>query len=100
MNVDCPVVPVVENPLDFMARSTPRLRAAVEQHQSTLSPADFADLMANIRSIFEKYTAKLLEFRPGAERGTALHQMMDQELKVVSQIPISCRRGCSGCCHY
>jgi len=57
-------------------------------------------LIGNVESIFLKFTAKLLEFEPGLERGHALHQMMDHELKAASQYAISCHKGCSGCCHY
>jgi len=86
--------------LHFIAKPTPQLRASLNQHEATLPPAEFADLLSHVRSAFEKYTAKLLEFRVGSERGTALHQMMDKELKAASGLPVSCRQGCSGCCHY
>jgi Fe-S-cluster containining protein len=83
-----------------MARPTPQLQTTIEQYQAILAPDQFAELIANIESIFSKFTAKLLEFEPGLQRGTALHQMMDRELKAASQFPTSCHRGCSGCCHY
>ena len=83
-----------------MRRKTPQLRAVVEQHQPTLTPADFAGLIATIRSVFGKYTAKLLEFQPGADRGRALQQMMDREMGTVAMLPLACSKGCSGCCHY
>jgi hypothetical protein len=92
--------PVVDSPLAFMARATPQLRAVVSQYQTMLPPAEFLDFVATLRSAFEKYTAKLQEFEPGAARGTALHAMMDREVRVADLIPISCRRGCGGCCHY
>jgi Fe-S-cluster containining protein len=97
---DSAAVPVLDSPLGFMARSTPQLRAAVAQYQAMLAPADFAGLMATVQSAFEKYSAKLLEFKPGVDRGTALHQMMERELKAAARVPISCGKGCSGCCHY
>ena len=56
--------------------------------------------MSNIRSIFLKYTAKLLEYPAGRERGTALHRMMEQELKAAGELALTCHRGCAGCCHY
>jgi Fe-S-cluster containining protein len=86
--------------LAFMRRATPQLRAVVEHHQQTLAPADFAGLIATIRSVFGKYTAKLLEFQPGADRGRALQQMMDREMGTVAMLPLACSKGCSGCCHY
>lgn len=100
MHAEIPAVALSENPLGFMAKPTPQLQAAVGLQQTILPPAEFAGMLASIRSIFEKYTAKLLEFAPGLERGTALHQMMDRELKATAQFALSCHKGCSGCCHY
>ena len=95
-----PAEPQPENPLAFMVRATPQLRATVGQHQATLPAADFAALIATIRSVFGKYTAKLLEFRAGADRGRVLHQLMDREMGAVGNMPLACGKGCAGCCHY
>ncbi len=95
-----PAEPQSENPPASMARATPQLRATVEQYRATLPAADFAGLIATIRSVFGKYTAKLREFQPGADRGRALHQLMDREMGVVGNMPVACGRGCLGCCHY
>ena len=94
------VTPPATDSLEFIALPTFQLRATVEHFKANLSPADFADLLANVRSAFNKYTAKLLEFQPGADRGSVLHQMMDRELRAVSTLPVSCQKGCGGCCHY
>lgn len=100
LNFAPPASPLVENPLAFMARPTPQMKSVVAHYQETLPPVEFLDFVAIVRSAFEKYTAKLLEFEPGADRGRALHDMMERELKVAEFIPVSCCRGCSGCCHY
>ena len=100
MNAAWPAVTLLENPIAFIARPTPQLQVAVRQQQTTLPPEEFAAMMAAIKSVFDKYTAKLLEFAPGLDRGTALHQLMDRELKVTAQFALSCHKGCSGCCHY
>ncbi len=89
-----------ENVLAFMRRSTPQLRSVVEYHQRSLLPADFAQLVATIRSVFVKYTDRLQDFQPGADRGRALQQMMDREMGTVAMLPLACSKGCSGCCHY
>lgn len=83
-----------------MAKPTPQLRATFEQQQMLLPAADFAGLIEGVRSVFDKFTAKLLEFPAGAERGVALHHLMDRELKAAAGLTVSCREGCSGCCHY
>jgi len=89
-----------DDPLAFIARPTPPLRTAVTRLQVQLVPAEFAGLVGQLRSLFDKYTAKLLEFEPGVARGRALHQLMDRELQAAAHIPVTCRRGCCGCCHY
>jgi uncharacterized protein len=100
MNSVYPAIAMVDDPLKFMMHPTPQLRTTLEQHQAILAPAQFAELIANIQSIFAKYTAKLLEFKPGIERGTAVHRMMERELKAATPLAMSCHKGCSGCCHY
>ncbi len=87
-------------PLFFVRSPTPRLRTVVEQQQAALAPADFADMMSQIRSIFEKYTSALETLEPGIQRALGLHQMMEREMKAVSSVAVTCAKGCHGCCHY
>ena len=89
-----------DNPLGFIARPTPYLRASVERQRTKLVPAEFLEMIATIRSVFDKYTAKLEGVNAGADRARALHQLLDQALQSAAHIPVSCRKGCSGCCHY
>lgn len=89
-----------EDFLSFIAKPTPQLRATLEHQQSLLPRHEFKEMLAWLSSAFDKYVAKLLEFPPGAARARAFHQMMDRELKAAAGLPISCRAGCSGCCHY
>ena len=95
-----PATPAVEAPLGFMGKATPQLRATVEKYQLLLPTAEFEKLIATIRSAFGKYQARLLQFQPGVERGRALHEMMDREMGAVAMLPVTCGKGCSGCCHY
>jgi len=100
MNLSGATLSVNENPLEFITRPTPQLRVAVARQQAVLVAEDFADLLAGIRGLFEKYRAKLAQFGAGAERARALHAMMDREMKAVAAIPLSCGRGCAGYCSY
>ena len=92
--------PSRNDPLRFMIRPTPQLRAVVTQQQALLGAADFQGMLAAVRSAFEKYTAKLLESKAGALRAQALHALMDRELAPASALPVTCGKGCSGCCYY
>ncbi len=86
--------------LGFIARPTPQLRAAMDRFQGTLPPAEFADLLSQIRDAIGKFTDRLLGLSPGIGRAAGLHAMMDDELKAAAHLPVSCRKGCAGCCHY
>lgn len=88
------------NPISFIARPTPQLRAAIEQQRAILGPAELSSLVGAIRSAFEKYTTKLSSCEPGPERSIVFHQLVDRELAPAAQFPVTCRKGCSGCCHY
>lgn len=100
MHTASPAEPASDNPLDFMARPTPQLRESVAQQRNRLSPAEFAELLTDIRGVFDKYSAKLREFRAGPERAQVLHVLLDREMGAAASLEISCRRGCAGCCHY
>jgi hypothetical protein len=88
------------DPIAFIATPTPQLRALLAQQRSLLPAAEFADMLSSVRSIFAKFSEKLRCFTPGAERAIAFHRLMDHELEAAASIPVSCHRGCSGCCHY
>jgi hypothetical protein len=89
-----------EDPLGFISVPTPRLRFLITKQREALAPGDFSQFIATIRSVFEKYTAKLSEFEAGVPRAKAMHEMTDQAMKTASHIGVSCCKGCSGCCHY
>jgi Fe-S-cluster containining protein len=88
------------DPLRFSRSPTPQLRAFVSQQRESLDKMQFENLIAEIQKVSERYTAKLLSVSPGIERALLLHQLMDRELQAASSQPVSCRKGCGGCCHY
>ena len=89
-----------ENSLCFISTPTPRLRSMINEQRAALAPGDYTQFIATIRSLFEKYTSKLLEFEAGVPRAKAMHEMMEQAMKTAAHIRVSCCKGCSGCCHY
>lgn len=89
-----------QTPLGFVAVATPQLRDLVARQQATLPSEEFSAFILTIRSVFEKYSARLRESEAGVARGTALHKIMDQATKTAAHIKVSCCKGCSGCCHY
>ena len=88
------------NPIEFIRSPTPRLKAFVPLQRAQLPQADFEQLIGTVRSIFFKYLGRLTEFPEGRERARALHRMMNEAMKAADSLPLTCGRGCSGCCHY
>jgi Fe-S-cluster containining protein len=88
-----------DNPLRFIRKPTLGLRAMVSEQHGALSPSDFAGMMGEIRSLFEKYSRALGKAGAGSERARVLHGMMETATASASEIQVSCRRGCCGCCH-
>lgn len=100
MSLDPAVPPADDAPLAFTRCPTPYLRSVVEAQRQALPPADFAEMMAMIRNLYGKYAAALAAAPSGAERGRVLHHLTDQAVATAAEVPVSCRRGCSGCCHF
>jgi len=87
------------DPLGAIPKPTLQLRAILAEQRQALSPVDFAEMTAEITGLYQKYCAALEATPRGAERGRALHRMMDAAVDTASAVPISCKKGCYGCCH-
>jgi Fe-S-cluster containining protein len=88
-----------ENALGFIRKPTLGLRAMVSDQRGALSAPDFEAMTGEIRSLFEKYSRALEKAAPGSERARVLHGMMETAMASASEIQVTCRRGCCGCCH-
>jgi uncharacterized protein len=87
-------------PLGFARRTTPLLRRLVEQYQQTLPTPQFDSFIAFLRERFERDTALLAAIPPGPARARRLHELVEAEMaKVPRELPVTCARGCSACCH-
>jgi uncharacterized protein len=87
-------------PLGFILVATPQLRALVARQQELLPAEEFGELVANIRSAFDKYSVRLRSAAPGVERAATLHALLERELAAAGQLPVTCKKGCCACCHY
>jgi Fe-S-cluster containining protein len=88
-----------ESPIGFMRAPTHQLNLFIADQQRSLPAAEFAQMVEQVRSVFEKYTAVLAGTPPGVERGRTLHRMIDSAIETAASVPVSCRYGCCGCCH-
>jgi uncharacterized protein len=90
----------LDNLTPYIASPTPLLKALVPHYKSTLSPEVFDSVLRDIKSHFNRFTDELLQVPSGPPRADHLHRMMDHELKATAALEVSCKKGCSGCCHY
>ncbi|SDU19434.1 Putative zinc-or iron-chelating domain-containing protein [Verrucomicrobium sp. GAS474] len=74
--------------------------AAVGRLRASMSPAAFDELIGEAARLYRQYLDLLQSVAPGAPRGRLLHRLMDQEVAEAAHVPVSCRKGCAGCCHY
>lgn len=89
-----------DSAFDFIATPTLPLRAALVHLHTVLSPDEFEEMIGAARGVHERASAHLREFAPGAARGRELHRLLDREIAAATPANVSCRRGCTGCCHY
>jgi Fe-S-cluster containining protein len=99
MSSEIPSQAPADDPIGFIRTPTPQLRSLISGQREVLSPADFAEMLGYIRQLFEKYSAALAAAPSGVARGRAFHQMMDSAVATAANVPVSCHKGCYGCCH-
>ena len=86
--------------LSFVPTPTARLKSILWKKANAADRAEFDSILESVRSLFEKYTRSLRETAPGITRAALLHQLIDLALEEAKSLPITCRSGCSGCCHF
>lgn len=86
--------------LSFMPKPTAQLRRMLLEKANSAEPQEFESVIVAVRSLFEKYTQTLSDAAPGKARAIRLHGLIDQAMEVAKSLPVSCRKGCGGCCHF
>ena len=86
--------------LGFIRSPTNRLKSILWRKASSADTIEFDSILESVRSLFEKYTRILQDTPPGVPRAESLHQLIDLALEEAKTLPITCRSGCSGCCHF
>jgi len=71
----------------------------MEQQRASMPFTDFLEMSTEIRNIYEKYKGALEAEAPGTKRAQTLHRMMEGAMATASDVVVSCKRGCCGCCH-
>ncbi len=68
-------------------------------YQATLSERDFRSLSKHLEKLALQYRVTLEALPPGPDRAKAVHRLINQQTEGLQAIPITCAKGCSGCCH-
>lgn len=86
--------------LSFIRKPTAQLRKMLLEKANSAAPHEFESVMNAVRSLFEKYTRTLSDAPPGRARAMRFHALIDSAMEAARSLPVSCRKGCSGCCHF
>ena len=78
---------------------TRSLRKFITDYEAQLEPAVFEAFLLNLHDELENAKAQIFSLPPGEARARKLQQLVDDEIANGSDIPVSCQKGCSACCH-
>lgn len=82
-----------------MYHFTPALRNLISHYQTILTPEEHLSFVTEVNRRMEFYLGYLWDFTAGVERGKEIQRLIDNEVNAASNIKVSCRKGCGGCCH-
>jgi uncharacterized protein len=80
-------------------KTTPQLRNLLSVYQTTLTPEEFASFEREVNRLLHHYHDLLATYRPGVERATVTHELIEEQISMSSHIKTSCQKGCGACCH-
>lgn len=78
---------------------TRNLKQIIEAYKQTLTDQDFQSLNNHIHKLTSNLIAELSSLAPGVARGRRIHELIENEIKKSEHIAVTCRKGCSACCH-
>jgi Fe-S-cluster containining protein len=81
------------------SRITRSLKKFILDHQQTLSPDIFSDFLFSLSEELQKFSALLQQVPCGVLRAQKLHELVEKEISLEADISVSCKKGCSSCCH-
>ncbi len=87
---------------EFLAlhpRLTRSFKNFVNGYESQLDAETFKAFLLSLDNELSRIRDDLLEVPTGSLRARALHALVEEEIDSEKDIQISCRKGCSACCH-
>lgn len=80
-------------------KMTPQLRNLLAVYKTTLNPEEFESFEREVNRLMNHYHDLLANYRPGAERATVTHELIEEQIALSSHIKTTCQKGCGACCH-
>lgn len=87
---------------DFLTRHTKLTRSLkkfILDYEGELEAATFEQFLESLHEELERVKSELLQTPAGVMRALKLHEMVEAEIAEGADIPVSCGKGCSACCH-
>jgi len=78
---------------------TRSLKKFVLDYESKLEPEVFKAFLASLSEELTAASQVLMAEPAGSERARKLQELVDEEISLGSEIEVSCKKGCSACCH-
>ena len=78
---------------------TRSLKKFISDYEAELTPAVFASFLDQLHEELGKASAELAKAPSGPARARLLHSFIETEIAAGANIEVSCKKGCSACCH-
>jgi Fe-S-cluster containining protein len=78
---------------------TRSLKKFIADYQAELASETFAAFLDQLHEELENATAELAKVPAGPARARLLHSFVETEIAAGANIEVSCKKGCSACCH-
>ncbi|MNL13949.1 Flagellin N-methylase [compost metagenome] len=78
---------------------TRSLKKFISDYQTELAPETFAAFLDHLHEELQNATRDLAQAPAGPARARLLHSFVETEIAAGANIEVSCKKGCSACCH-
>jgi Fe-S-cluster containining protein len=84
---------------ELHTKLTRSLKKFVLDYESKLEPEVFEAFLESLSEELKAASQVLMTVPTGPERARKLHELVEAEISLGSEIEVSCKKGCSACCH-
>lgn len=81
------------------SKITRSLKKFILDYEEQLAPETFEAFLISLSDELTAASQKIMAASAGPDRARKLHELVEQEIEQGADIEISCKKGCSACCH-